>query len=105
MATSPTDHAYTLGGDSTLLYSKMLGAGGYGQVHEVLHPLRVLAKDSSIKFPPDRLTTSVLNGGAIKSRDLRGSYSIALQYPPPSWKMRRALYAKFVDKATTAILL
>jgi hypothetical protein len=40
MATSRTDHAYTLGGDSTLVYRKMLGAGGYGQVHEVL-PLRV----------------------------------------------------------------
>jgi hypothetical protein len=104
MATSPTDHTYTLGGDSTLLYSKMLGAGGYSQVHEV-HPLRVLAKDSSMKSPPDRLTASVLNCGANESRDLRGSYSIALQYPPPSLKMRHAQYGKFVDKATTAILL
>jgi hypothetical protein len=36
MAFSETDYAFTLGGDATLLYSKMLGAGGYGQVHEAL---------------------------------------------------------------------
>jgi hypothetical protein len=35
METVGTDNAYTLGGESTLLYRKLLGAGGFGQVHEV----------------------------------------------------------------------
>jgi hypothetical protein len=77
MATSGTDYAYTLGGDSTLVYTKMLGAGGYGQVHEV-YPLRVLAKNSSMKFPLDRFTTSVLMRGANESRGSQGSCSISL---------------------------
>jgi len=71
MATADTDHAYTLGGDSTLAYSKMLGVGGYGQVHEV-HPFRVLAKNSSMKFPLDRFATSVLIRGANETRGLQG---------------------------------
>jgi hypothetical protein len=65
----------------------------------------VLANNSCMKFPLDRLTSFALNHGANKSRDLRGSYSIALQYPLTSLKMRHAQYGKFVDQATTAILL
>jgi hypothetical protein len=36
MTFSGADYAYALGGDATLLYSKLLGAGGFGPVHEIL---------------------------------------------------------------------
>jgi hypothetical protein len=32
-------HLYTTGGDPTLLHRRILGAGGFGEVHEVQSPV------------------------------------------------------------------